>query len=141
MEEISLTINGKRINCSSDVSILDAASQNGIKIPTLCHDPDLKPAGACRLCLVEDEKTGRIMASCVTPVSSDMAILTNSERVIRHRKNILRLMMAEHPESCIVCNKGNRCQLRQLAAEIGLGDAGLYRFQATRPWSRQIHSS
>ena len=64
------------------------------------------------MCLVEDEKTGRLMASCVTPVASDMVVQTTNERITRRRRNIARLMIAEHPESCIVCSKGNRCQLR-----------------------------
>ena len=126
MEEISLTINGKNISCPSGTSILNAALENGIKIPTLCHHPHLEPVGSCRLCLVEDEKTGRIMASCVTPVSPNMVIQTESPTIKKHLINIIRLMMANHPESCIVCSQGNRCELRQIAAELGVGQIGLY---------------
>ena len=126
MEDISLTINGKNIICAPDTSILHAALENRIKIPTLCHHPDLEPVGACRLCLVEDEKTGRIMASCVTPVSPNMVVRTDSPTIRNHRRNIIRLMMANHPESCIVCSQGNRCELRQIAAELGVGQIGLY---------------
>ncbi|MEE9612085.1 MAG: molybdopterin-dependent oxidoreductase [Desulfatiglandales bacterium] len=126
MEEISLTIDGKNISCRPGTSILNAATENGIKIPTLCHHPHLEPAGACRLCLVEDEKNGRLMASCVTPVSPNMVLQTDSPTIKEHRTNIIRLMMANHPESCIVCNQGNRCGLRQIAAELGVGVIGLY---------------
>jgi len=126
LEEISLTINGKTISCPQGTSILNAALENGIKIPTLCHHPHLEPVGACRLCIVEDEKSGRIMASCVTPVSPNMAIQTDSPIIKRHRRNIIRLMMANHPESCIVCSQGNRCELRQIAAELGVGQIDLY---------------
>ncbi len=126
MDEISLTINGKNISCPPGTSILNAAKENGIKIPTLCHHPHLEPVGACRLCLVEDEKTGRIMASCVTPVSPNMVIQTDTPTIKKHRINIIRLMMANHPESCIVCSQGNRCELRQIAAELGVGQIGLY---------------
>jgi len=126
LEEISLTINGKNISCPPGTSILKAALENGIKIPTLCYHPHLEPVGACRLCLVEDEKTGRIMASCVTPVSPNMVIQTDSPIIKKHRINIIRLMMANHPESCIVCSQGNRCELRQIAAELGVGQIGLY---------------
>jgi len=133
VEEISLTINGVRMSCPAGSSILEAAERHGIPIPKLCHHPDLKPYGACRLCLVEDQKNGRIMASCVTPAAADMEILTDSPRVLRHRRNILRLMMAEHPESCLVCNKGNRCQLRDLAGQMGLGETGLYPMPHYKP--------
>ncbi len=126
MEEITLTIDGQKINCPPETSIFDAAELRGIKIPNLCYHPDLKPFGSCRLCMVEDEKSGRILASCVTPVAPNMLILTNTPRIKRHRINIVRLMMAEHPESCIVCSKGNRCRLRQIAAQLGLGETDLY---------------
>ena len=126
MKEISLSINGKTISCPEGTSILNVALENGIKIPTLCHHPHLEPVGACRLCIVEDEKSGRIMASCVTPVSPNMAIQTDSPLIKRYRRNIIRLMIANHPESCIVCSQGNRCELRQIAAELGVGQVGLY---------------
>jgi len=126
LEKITLTIDGRIAHCPPATSIFDAAKELDIKIPTLCHHPYLEPAGACRLCLVKDEKSGRLMASCVTPVSPDMDIRTDSPEVIKHRTNIIRLMIANHPESCVVCNQGNRCELRQIAAELGVGHTGLY---------------
>jgi formate dehydrogenase alpha subunit len=133
LENIVLTIDDKKITCPPGTSILDAASQNKIKIPHLCYHPDLKPFGACRLCLVEDEKTGRLMASCVTPVAPDMTIRTDTARILSHRRNIVRLMIAEHPESCIVCSKGNRCQLRWVAAQMGVGETDLYSMPNYKP--------
>jgi len=126
LENITLSIDGQTIICPPGTSILEAADKNRIKIPRLCHHPDLEPFGACRLCLVEDENSGRLMASCVTPAAPGMIILTDSPRVTKHRRNIVRLMMAEHPESCVVCSKGNRCQLRHIAAKLGIGESGLY---------------
>jgi formate dehydrogenase alpha subunit len=126
LEEVRLAINGKNITCAPGTSILNAALENGIKIPTLCHHHELEPIGACRLCLVEDEPTGRVMASCVTPAAPHMVIRTDSPAIKEHRRNILRLLMANHPESCIVCSQGNRCELRQIAAELGVGETGLY---------------
>ena len=133
MENIVLTIDNKKISCSPGTSILEAAAKSGIKIPHLCYHPDLKPFGACRLCLVEDEKTGRLMASCVTPAAQDMAVRTDTPRLIVHRRNIVRLMIAEHPESCIVCSKGNRCQLRWVAAQMGVGETQLYAMPNYKP--------
>ncbi len=134
MKTIALTIDGKKVICPAGTSVLEAAEQNGIKIPTLCHHPDLKPFGACRMCLVEDEKSGRLMAACVTPVAPDMAVLTTNERITRHRRNIARLMIAEHPESCIVCSKGNRCRLRWVAAQLGVGETDLYHMPNYKPY-------
>lgn len=133
MKEISITIDGKRVACEPGTSLLDAARMGGIRIPSLCHHPDLRPHGACRICLVEDEKSGRIMASCVTPAAPGMSILTASPRVLKHRRNIVRLMISEHPESCIVCGKGNRCELRQIAAQLGIGDPELHPIPNYRP--------
>ena len=133
MENIALTIDDKRISCPPGTSILEAAEQNNIKIPHLCYHPDLKPFGACRLCLVEDEKTGRLMASCVTPVAPEMAVQTRTARILKHRRNIVRLMIAEHPESCIVCSKGNRCRLRWVAAQMGVGETDLYSMPNYKP--------
>jgi formate dehydrogenase alpha subunit len=133
LENIVLTIDDKKISCPPGTSILEAAAQNGIKIPHLCYHPDLKPFGACRLCLVEDGKTGRLMAACVTPVVPEMTIRTQTARILSHRRNIVRLMIAEHPESCIVCSKGNRCQLRWIAAQMGVGETGLYAMPNYKP--------
>ena len=133
MEKITLTINGKNVYCSQGTSILDVAEQNGIKIPKLCHHPDLKPFGACRLCIVEDEESGRLMASCVTPASPGMRIITDSASITSHRRNIIRLMMAEHPESGLVCSKGNRCHLRKVATEMGLAQTDLYPMYNYKP--------
>jgi len=133
LESIVLAIDNKRISCSPGTSILEAAAQNGIKIPHLCYYPELKPFGACRLCLVEDKKTGRLVAACVTPAAQDMAIRTDTPRIVSHRRNIVRLMIAEHPESCIVCSKGNRCQLRWVAAQLGVGETKLYSMPNYKP--------
>jgi formate dehydrogenase alpha subunit len=133
LETIALTIDGKKVSSPAGTSILEAALHHGIKIPNLCYHPELKPYGACRMCLVEDEKTGRLVAACVTPVAPDMMIQTASPRVVKHRRNIARLMIAEHPESCIVCNKGNRCQLRQVAAQLGVGETDLYHMPNFKP--------
>ena len=133
MEPITLTIDGKPVSCVPGTSILNAAKKINIKIPSLCHHPALVPFGACRLCLVEDEKTGRIMASCVTPASPELMIRTDSPRIKNHRINIIRLLMAEHPESCLVCNKGNRCKLREIAAQLGVSQTDLYAMPHYKP--------
>jgi len=136
METIILTIDGKTVTAPAGSSILEAADRSGIRIPRLCHHPALKPAGACRLCLVEDEKTGRLMAACVTPAAQGQIVLTQTPRVVDHRRNIVRLMIAEHPESCVVCGKGNRCELRQVAATLGIGETGLYPMPNFKPFEQ-----
>jgi formate dehydrogenase alpha subunit len=121
METVTITLNGLEVSGHPGMTILELARESGTDIPTLCHDPRLTPAGACRLCLVEDERSGRLVASCVTPISPGMVINTESPRVLERRKAIVKLMLASHPDSCLVCDKGNNCELRKIAAEMGIG--------------------
>ena len=121
MQPVTITLNGREVSGYPGMSILELANESGVEIPTLCHDNHLPPVGACRLCIVEDEPTARLMASCVTPIAAGMVINTNSPRVIQHRKNVIKLMLASHPENCLVCDKGNRCQLRKVASDLGIG--------------------
>ncbi|MEM2983562.1 MAG: molybdopterin-dependent oxidoreductase, partial [Candidatus Bathyarchaeia archaeon] len=127
METVVITLNGTPVSGRSGMTILELAREVGVYIPTLCHDPHLKPVGACRICLVEEEKSGRLLASCVTPIAPGMVINTQSRAVIENRRVIVKLMLASHPESCILCDKGNRCQLRKIASELGIGLVDYYR--------------
>ncbi|UCH42788.1 MAG: formate dehydrogenase subunit alpha [Dehalococcoidales bacterium] len=121
MEAVTITLDGVEVSGYSGMTILDLARDSGVDIPTLCHDPHLNPTGACRLCLVEDDSSGALLASCVVPIRPGMVINTRSPRVIERRKVIVQFMLASHPDSCLVCDKGNRCQLRKLASEMGIG--------------------
>ena len=127
MQTVTITLDGREVSGYPGMTILDLARESGVDIPTLCHDPCLPPAGACRVCLVEDEPTGALLASCVAPIAPGMIINTRSDRVIESRKTIVKLMLASHPDSCLVCDKGNRCQLRQVASDMGIGLLGLQR--------------
>lgn len=125
MDTITLTLNGNTISAREGKTILEVARDQGIYIPTLCHHDALRPIGACRLCQVEDRKRGVVVPACVTKIAPGIVIDTDSERISRNRKNIIRLLMAAHPESCLVCEKGNRCELRNLAARMGVAGHGL----------------
>jgi formate dehydrogenase alpha subunit len=121
LQAITITLDGREVSGYPGMTILELAKESGINIPTLCHDPQLASVGACRVCLVEDERNGALLASCVAPIAPGMIINTHSPRVIERRKTIIELMLASHPDSCLVCDKGNRCQLRQIAADLGIG--------------------
>jgi len=121
LEAITITLDGVEVSGYQGVTILNLAHESGIDIPTLCHDAHLTPTGACRLCLVEDESSGALLAACVSPIRPGMVINTKSPRVVERRKVIIQFMLASHPDSCLVCDKGNRCQLRKLASEMGIG--------------------
>ncbi len=121
MEAITITLNGREVSGHPGMTILELAKESGVSVPTLCYDAHLTSIGACRICLVEDERTGALMASCVTPIASGMVINTQSPKVQERRKTIIKLMLASHPDSCLVCDKGNRCELRHIAADMGIG--------------------
>jgi len=121
METITITLDGVEVSGSAGMTILDLARESGVDIPTLCYEPYLIPTGACRVCLVEDESSRALLAACVTPIRPGMVINTRSARVKERRKTIVQLLLASHPDSCLVCDKGNRCQLRELASQMGIG--------------------
>jgi len=127
LETITITLDGVEVSGYSGTTILDLARESGVDIPTLCHDRYLAPTGACRLCIVEDESSGTLLASCVSPIRPGMVINTQSPRVMERRKLLVQLMLASHPDSCLVCDKGNQCQLRELGAEMGIGLVELQR--------------
>lgn len=121
METVTITLNGREVSGSPGMTVLELARESGVDIPTLCHDPNLIPFGACRVCLVEDERTSALVASCVSPIAAGMVINTTSPRVLERRKIILKLILASHPDSCLVCDKGNNCDLRRIASDMGIG--------------------
>lgn len=118
MSEIIITINGSQLSGSEGMTILEVAQENGIDIPTLCHKEELKPIGACRICVVEVEGSRTLVGSCHTPITQGMVIYTHSSKVLETRKTIVELLLASHPDSCIICDKGNRCELRKIAADL-----------------------
>lgn len=121
VSSIALTLNGERVEARPGMTILDLAQENRISIPTLCYHCELTPTGACRLCVVEVEGSRTLVASCHTPVAPNMVIETHSPKVIRTRKMLVELLLSSHPDFCLVCDKANVCELRALAADLGVG--------------------
>ena len=117
MEEIALTIDDKDIVVDSGTTILEAALQNGIYIPHLCYHPDLKPTGACRLCIVE-LGNGRLVTSCRMPVEQGMVVRTRSPEVDKVRRTIVELLVADHHASCRGCAASGHCELQKVMAYI-----------------------
>ena len=119
--KITLTVNGSQVNGRVGITILEVARENGIEIPTLCYLSELTPVGACRLCVVEVEGSRTLVGSCHTPVTEGMVVYTHSPRVIAARRILVELMMASHPDSCLICDKANICELRKIAADLEIG--------------------
>ncbi len=114
---IKIKIDGMTIDAREGQTILQAAREHGIQIPTLCYHKDLTPTGNCRICVVEVANQRFLQAACVTQVWDGMEVLTCSERVMRSRKLTLELMLANHPQDCLVCDASGSCELQDLAYE------------------------
>jgi len=117
---ITLTIDGKRVEAPKGVTVLEAALGAGIYIPTLCYDPDLKPCGACRLCVVEIEGMRGIVSSCTTPATDKMVVHTETPKVNEVRRVALELILANHPTDCLTCAKNQQCELQKVARYLGI---------------------
>ncbi len=115
--KIKITINGESVEVEKGTSILDAAKQVGVIIPTLCYHKDLCVAGNCRVCVVEVVGQKRLSPACATPCEDGFDILTNSLKVRNSRKYILELLLAEHNSDCTRCYKNGNCELQSLASE------------------------
>ena len=126
MNKVNLTINGKPVSVPAGSTILDAAKELNIQIPTLCYCDKLggcgisnKPA-SCRICVVEVEKRRNLAPACATPVMEGMVVHTNTQRALKARRTILELMLSDHPQDCLTCAKNQDCDLQKLASEFGI---------------------
>ncbi|MDY0163834.1 NADH-dependent [FeFe] hydrogenase, group A6 [Desulfobotulus sp.] len=120
--QVALNIDGISLYAPRGVTILEAARSIGIRIPTLCHHPDLCFTGVCRICLVEVEGQRTLQASCAYPVFSPIRVKTWSPAIRRARRNILSLMLRNHHGTCYACTKNTRCELQALCMEYGITD-------------------
>ena len=112
---INLTIDDKNIEVPEGTTVLEAARQLDIDIPTLCYDSRLKPYGACRLCIVEIAGFPKPVTSCTTPATSNMVVKTNSDQLYRLRRTTIELLLSDHPNDCMVCVRSGDCTLQELA--------------------------
>ena len=119
-EMVNIKINGKEIAVKEGTTILQAANDNGIFIPTLCFLKDINEIGACRICVVEIEGNERLAAACNSVVEEGMHVLTNSPKVRSARRTTLELILSEHDYSCAACSRNGNCQLQSLAENFGL---------------------
>jgi bidirectional [NiFe] hydrogenase diaphorase subunit len=116
----TITIDGKLLSAHEEDTILTAANEAGIHLPTLCHLEGLSTVGACRLCMVEVTGSNKLFAACVTPVTEGMEVHTSSPRLHGYRKMIVELLFAERNHVCSVCVANRHCELQDLAVELGI---------------------
>lgn len=117
---ININIDGINVSVPYGTTILDAAKHVGIKIPSLCHHPDLHVAGNCRVCVVEIEGVSNLSASCATLADNGMVVKTNTPKVRRSRKDLIGLLVSEHNTQCTTCYRSMNCELQQLASDYNI---------------------
>lgn len=117
---VNLTIDGIPVTVPQGTRILEAARKINIHIPTLCDHPDLCRRAVCRLCVVECDGRGKLVAACANDVWEGVQIVTNNNRLLGIRKMIIELLLANHPQECLSCIRSTNCTLQSLAADFGI---------------------
>lgn len=128
----TITINGKKVEFTDEKNILTIIRKAGIDMPTLCYHSELSTFGACRLCTVENDR-GQCFASCSEEPRDGMVIYTHTERLRRHRKLIVELLLAAHCRDCTTCVKSGECVLQDLAHKMGVRDVRFENYKEVRP--------
>ena len=123
--QITVTIDGTDVKVPMGTTVLEAARRVGVRIPTLCHHPDLCVAGVCRVCVVEVEGQRALQAACAFPITSSLKVKTHTRKVRQARRHILDLLLSTHYGECYSCKRNNNCELQALAKEYGVD---FYRF-------------
>ncbi len=129
----TLTIDDQMVSAREDETLLEAAREAGIDIPTLCYLDGVSAVGACRLCLVEVAGSSRLQAACVTKVAEGMEIRTNTERLQQYRRMIVEMLFAEGNHICSVCVSNGHCELQDMAVTVGMDHVDFEYFNPSRP--------
>jgi iron-only hydrogenase group A len=119
-KELSLTIDGGRVTVDEGTTIMEACQQLGIRIPRLCYHPELSLMGSCRVCIVEVKDMGFYMTSCSQKVWEGMEVQTNSPDIRQARRDIVELLLDNHPQDCQTCERDGNCELQNLAYAMGV---------------------
>ena len=120
MSKIKMTINNREVEAYEGQTVLEAAKNNGIHIPTLCYLKDVTGTGACRVCQVEIEGAKTLCAACVYPVREGLVVKTNSQRALDARRRVVELIVSNHSKDCLSCIRNTNCELQRLCQELGV---------------------
>jgi bidirectional [NiFe] hydrogenase diaphorase subunit len=137
MSVVTLSVNGKEVAVPAGASLLDAARAAEAPVPTLCHLDGLTPVGACRLCLVEVQGSGKLLPSCAAEAAEGMEILTDTPQLREYRRMAVELFFAEGNHVCAFCVANGNCELQDVAVEVGMDHS---RFPYRYP-QRQVDAS
>jgi len=129
-KSVNLIIDGKPVTVPEGTRILEAAKKVNVNIPTLCEHPELCKRALCRICVVEADGRGKLIAACANDVWEGVSIVTTNQRLLNIRKTIVELILANHPQDCLSCIRNKKCELQSLALSFGVGaNAGTSLFE------------
>ncbi len=117
---MQITINGQRIDVQDGLTIMDACQIAGIDIPSLCYLKDVSANASCGICVVEVKGARTLLRSCITQITEGIEIVTNSQRIMDARRMNLELLLANHPQDCLICDRNENCELQQLTFDLGM---------------------
>lgn len=117
----TMMVDGREVELNGEKNLLEVIRNAGIDLPTFCYHSELSVYGACRMCMVEDDR-GKLYAACVQPPVAGMKIFTNTKRLLHHRRLILELLLSNHNRDCTTCDKNGSCRLQELAYSLGVRD-------------------
>jgi NADH dehydrogenase/NADH:ubiquinone oxidoreductase subunit G len=137
----TIQVNNREIEARKGETILEALRRAGFEVPTLCNMKDFTPTGACRMCVVEVEGRQELVPSCSHHVEEWMKISTHSPRVIKARRTITELLLSNHPDDCLYCEKNGNCELQKIAEEMHIrnGKFRKPRFHKARPFQSRTY--
>lgn len=139
MDMVNIKINGMSYEVAAGSTILEAAREAGIDIPTLCFLKDINQIGACRMCMVEVKGARSLVAACVYPVNEGMEVFTNTPKVQKSRKMTLEMLLSVHDKKCLSCKRSGTCELQKLCNDMGISDEN--RFEGAVPAGKKDYST
>ncbi len=135
---VNLIIDGKQISVKENTTIMEAADQNGITIPSLCYLKGINEIAACRVCVVELEGKERLITACNNVAEEGMIVYTNSPKVRNHRRNTVELLLSQHDCLCVICMRSGNCSLQKIANDLDILEIPFKKELEHQPWNKKF---
>src|SRR2546423_4541016 len=142
MPDVTVTVDGKKITAPAGTLLIEACKRVGIEVPAFCYYPGLSLQAACRMCLVDIEKTPKLATACTVPVGEGMVVWSENDKVKTARKTTLEFLLTNHPLDCPVCDKGGECELQDMVFRYGASGRRFVEEKLHRPeekWSELVY--
>jgi NADH-quinone oxidoreductase subunit G len=123
MADVNITVDGKKLTAPAGTLLIDVCRKAGIEIPAFCYYPGLSLQAACRMCVVRQEKVGKLQTACTTTVAEGQVFITDSPEIAQARKATIQLLLGNHPLDCPVCDAGGECELQDMTFKYGAGES------------------